>query len=57
MTFDEWNRAETARLCVMVDWDNAKHIRRARSGGMARFIFFDDYEKWCRDNGVVPEKI
>lgn len=57
VSFDEWNRRVTAEICVRSDLDTAKNVRRARSGAMARWILFDDYEEWCEANGVVPEAI
>jgi hypothetical protein len=55
LTFDEWNTAETARLCGREDYDIACNIRKARSGGFARVVLRDAYVDACRRNGTEPE--
>jgi hypothetical protein len=57
MTFDDWNRQETKRIAEASDKDTAKHVRRARKGGMFRFIAWDDYVEYCEANGIVPEAL
>lgn len=57
MTFDEWNKVETARICRGEQADVRRHVKVARAGGMARLMFWADYEQWCDDHGVEPEKM
>ncbi len=57
MTFDEWNEMETRRICRGEDSHTRLHVRAARSGGMARLMFFSDYEEWCDANGKEPEQL
>lgn len=42
-TFDQWNKEETRRIVEKEDKDTARLVRKARSGGMARFTLWDDY--------------
>jgi len=55
MTFDEWNKVETARIMRGEQADVRRNVRVARSGGMARLMFWGDYVEWCEKNNVVPE--
>ena len=55
MTFDEWNKAETRRLCEGEDRDTARNIRAARATGFAPFQFWDDYVAACAEAGLTPE--
>ena len=55
MTFDEWNRQETNRLCASEDKATARHVRAARSGGMARWMLWNDYVAAARRDGFTME--
>jgi hypothetical protein len=55
MTFDEWNRQETNRLCAREDKDIARHVRAARAGGLARFTLWDDYAAAASREGFTIE--
>ena len=55
LTFDDWNTAETTRICAQEGADVASHVRRARSGGFARVTLRDAYVDACRRAGVTPE--
>jgi hypothetical protein len=55
MTFDDWNRQETKRITEREGADVAKLVRKARKGGMFRFMAYADYVEFCEANGIVPE--
>ena len=57
MTFDDWNRQETKRIAQASDSATAKHVRRARKGGLFRFMAYDDYVEFCEANGIAPEAL
>ena len=55
LTFDAWNQAETRRIVDESDSVTASHVRKARSGGFARFTLWDDYLAHCDTEGLTPE--
>jgi hypothetical protein len=60
MTFDDWNRQETERLEALAsNYDPAikGHVRRARSGGLWRFMAYDDYVAYCEAHDITPEAL
>lgn len=57
MTFDEWNEMETRRICRNEDSHTRLHVRAARSGGMARLMFWADYEEYCDSKGLEVEEL
>ena len=57
MTFDQWNREETKRIAEREGADVAKLVRKARKGGMFRYMAYADYVEYCESNGLVPEPL
>lgn len=55
MTFDQWNREETSRIVAREGADVAKLVRKARKGGMWRYMAYADYTDYCTDNNLTPE--
>jgi len=57
MTFDQWNRQETNRIASQSDSDTAKNVKKARSGGLWRFMAYDDYVAYCEQHDITPEPL
>lgn len=55
LTFDDWNRDTTRRICAEEDPQTARNVRAARGDGLARFTLWDDYLEACQEQGVEPE--
>jgi hypothetical protein len=57
MTFDDWNRQETKRITEREGADVAKLVRKARKGGMFRFMAYADYVEYCETHDITPEAL
>jgi hypothetical protein len=57
MTFDDWNRHETKRITEREGADVARLVRKARKGGMFRFMAWENYVAYCEAHDITPERI
>lgn len=55
MTFDQWNREETNRIVAREGADVAKLVRKARKGGIWRYMAYGDYVDYCTENNLQAE--
>ena len=55
ITFEQWNDMETKRIAEREGADVADIVRKARSGGVWRYMAYADYVEWCETNDFRPE--